>query len=170
MPAAPTPLPLPDLRDPRFSIERETLKLVVQHPRVVGRIAEAVDGDDFTHPTYRGLWEAIGACGGPAAAPDSEVWVAKLRESAATEAVRNALNALAVEPLLTAKPSAGYVASHVYRLQELTVLRRITELKSKLQRTNPVDDAGGYNRMFGELVALEQHRRDLRERAIGGEG
>jgi DNA primase len=24
--------------------------------------------------------------------------------------------------------------------------------------------------MFGELVALEQHRRTLREKAIGGEG
>ena len=28
--------PLPDLRDPRFALERETLKLVVQHPRAVG--------------------------------------------------------------------------------------------------------------------------------------
>ena len=42
-----------------------------------------------------------------------------------------------------------------------------TDLKSKLQRTNPVDEAAEYNRMFGELVALESHRRTLRERAIG---
>ena len=38
----------------------------------------------------------------------------------------------------------------------------------KLQRTNPVEQATEYNRMFGELVALEQHRRELRERATGG--
>lgn len=49
-------------------------------------------------------------------------------------------------------------------------MRRIADLKSKLQRTNPVDQATEYNRMFGELVALEQHRRTLREKAIGGEG
>ena len=59
------------------------------------------------------------------------------------------------------------MAGHVYRLQELTALRRIAEVKSRLQRTNPVDQATEYNRMFGELVALEQHRRTLRELSMG---
>ena len=85
-------------------------------------------------------------------------------------AVVSALSALAVEPLLSIKePTTAYVAAHVFRLQEITAMRRIPDLKSKLQRTNPVDHATDYNRMFGELVALEQHRRALRERAIGGE-
>jgi DNA primase len=167
-PAAP---PLPDLRDPRFSLERETLKLVVQHPEAVGRMAKDVDGGDFMHPTYRAVWEAVTACGGPAGAPGGEVWVAKLRDSVSDPSVTSALSALAVEPLLSTKePSAGYVAAHVYRLQEVTAMRRIAGIKSKLQRTNPVEHAGEYNRMFGELVALEQHRRNLREKAIGGEG
>jgi DNA primase len=166
-PAAP---PLPDLRDPRFSLERETLKLVVQHPEAVGRMAKDVDGDDFTHPTYRGVWEAVVACGGPAGAPSGEVWVAKLRDSVVDPALGQALSALAVEPLLSSKdPTAGYVAAHVFRLQEVTAMRRIADLKSKLQRTNPVEHATEYNRMFGELVALEQHRRTLREKAIGGD-
>jgi DNA primase len=165
-PAAP---PLPDLRDPRFSLERETLKLVVQHPEAVQRLAKDVDGDDFTHPTYRAVWEAVTACGGPAAAPSGEVWVAKLGDCLPDQAAARALSALAVEPLLSAKePDTAYVAAHVYRLQELTALRRIADLKSKLQRTNPVEQATDYNRMFGELVALEQHRRALREKAIGG--
>ena len=73
-PAAP---PLPDLRDPRFALERETLKLVVQHPGAVGRMAKDVDGADFTHPTFRAVWEAVTACGGPASAPGAEVWVAQ---------------------------------------------------------------------------------------------
>ena len=30
---------------------------------------------------------------------------------------------------------------------------------------NPVTQATEYNRMFGELVALESHRRSLREQA-----
>ncbi|HLO34845.1 MAG TPA: toprim domain-containing protein, partial [Candidatus Deferrimicrobium sp.] len=156
-PAAP---PLPDLRDPRFSLERETLKLVVQHPEAVGRMAKDVDGDDFTHPTYRAVWETVTACGGPANAPGAEVWVSKLRDSVTDPAVVQALSALAVEGLLSTKePTTAYVAAHVYRLQEITALRRITGLKSKLQRTNPVEHATEYNRMFGELVALEQHRR-----------
>ena len=48
-------------------------------------------------------------------------------------------------------------------------MRRIADLKSRLQRTNPVDHPTDYNRMFGELVALEQHRRTLRDRAVGHE-
>ncbi|MDX6300720.1 MAG: primase [Nocardioidaceae bacterium] len=166
-PAAP---PLPDLRDPRFSLERETLKLLVQHPESVGRTADEVGAEDFLHPTYRAVWEAVAACGGPAGAPGGEVWVAKLRDSISEPVVVSALSALAVEPLLsTGEPTTAYVAAHVYRLQEVTAMRRIADLKSKLQRTNPVDHATEYNRMFGELVALEQHRRTLREKAIGGD-
>jgi len=169
-PAHPAAPPLPDLRDPRFSLERETLKLVVQHPQAVGRTAVDVDAGDFTHPTYRAVWETVVACGGPAGAPDGEVWVGKLSDSVSDPAVRGALSALAVEPLLSTKePTAGYVAAHVFRLQEVTAMRRITELKSRLQRTNPVEHPTDYNRMFGELVALEQHRRTLREKAIGND-
>ncbi len=166
-PAAP---PMPDLRDPRFSLERETLKLVVQHPETVGAATRDVDGDDFTHPAYRAIWEVVAACGGPTAAPATEVWVSKLRDGVDDGPVAHALGALAVEPVLTAKePDRAYVNAHVYRLQELTAMRRIADLKSRLQRTNPVEHATDYNRMFGELVALEQHRRTLREKAIGGD-
>jgi DNA primase len=169
--AAPTAPPLPDPRDPRFSLERETLKLVVQHPQAVGRMAGDVDGNDFTHPTFRGVWDAVVACGGPADAPAGEVWVSKLRDGVTDPAVVQAVSALAVEPLLSSKePTAAYVAAHVFRLQEITTMRRIADLKSRLQRTNPVDRATEYNQMFGELVALEQHRRTLREKSIGGEG
>ncbi|QBR91604.1 DNA primase [Nocardioides euryhalodurans] len=160
---------LPDLRDPRFSIERETLKLVIQHPAAVGHAARGVDGNDFTHPTYRDVWALVAAVGGPAAAVQDPGWAGKLRDGATDPAVSSAISALGVEPLKTAKePDAAYVAAHVYRLQELTAMRRIADLKSKLQRTNPVEHPTDYNRMFGELVALEQHRRQLRDRAVGG--
>ncbi|HET6654560.1 MAG TPA: DNA primase [Nocardioides sp.] len=169
-PERPPSQPMPDLRDPRFSLERETLKLVVQHPDVVGAATRDVDGDDFTHPVYRAVWEAVAACGGPTAAPATEVWVSKLRDNVEDGPVAHAIGALAVEPVLSAKdPDRGYVNAHVFRLQELTAMRRIADLKSRLQRTNPVEHPTDYNRMFGELVALEQHRRTLREKAIGGD-
>ena len=168
-PARPAAPPVPDLRDPRFSLERETLKLLVQHPQVVGSSARDVDGDDFTHPYYRAVWEAVASCGGATSAPAGEVWMAKLRDTVQEGPAAQVLGALAVEPVLSAKePDRAYVAAHVYRLQELTAMRRIGDLKSRLQRTNPVEQAADYNRMFGELVALEQHRRTLRDKAIGG--
>jgi DNA primase len=165
---------LPDLRDPRFALERETLKLVVQAPDLVAPLSADLGENDFTHPTYRAVWRVVATLGGPQAAPGPEVWVAKLRDAAVAQfddpahPVARALNALAVEPVTArAEPDARYAAASIYRLQELTTLRRISDLKSKLQRTNPVDHATDYNRMFGELVALEGHRRTLREQAIG---
>lgn len=82
----------------------------------------------------------------------------------------SAISALAVEPLLTPKePDAAYVNHHMVRLLELTAARRIEAVKSRLQRTNPVEDPDSYNRMFGELAALEQHRRGLRDQLVAGE-
>ncbi len=159
---------VPDLRDPRFSIERETLKLVLQHPIAIGRTTADIGANDFTHPTYRGVWDLVAAAGGTVAGTDDPAWSTKLRDAAVDPAVSSAISALSVEPLLTAKaPDAGYVTHHLVRLLELTALRRIAELKSRLQRTNPVENASEYNKMFGELAALEQHRRTLRDRIAG---
>ncbi len=159
---------LPDLRDPRFSIERETLKLVIQHPMAIGRTTADIGVNDFTHPTYRGVWELVAAAGGTVAGADDPMWAPRLRDAATDPEISSAISALGVEPLLTAKePDAGYVGHHVFRLLELTALRRIQEVKSRLQRTNPVEQAADYNKMFGELAALEQHRRTLRDRIVG---
>ena len=170
-PEAPAPRrTLPDPRDPRFDLERETLKLVVQHPMVIGRTTSDVGPEDFTHPVLRGVWETVAALGGPVAGAGDQQWPARLREQASEPEVSSAIAALAVEPLRTPKePDAGYVAHHVLRLLELTTVRRIADVKSRLQRTNPVEEVEDYNRMFGELAALEQHRRGLRDRLVGGE-
>ncbi len=172
-PVAPVPQ-MPNLRDPRFSLERETLKLVVQQPLLTARFSGDLADNDFTHPAYLAVWETVAALGGPGEAGDADTWAATLRDSlvgqysSAQHPIVSAFNGLVVEPLLAAgEPSPTYAAQHVFRLQELTAMRAIADLKSKLQRTNPVERAEEYNRMFGELVALESHRRTLRERAIG---
>jgi DNA primase len=157
---------VPDLRDPRFSLERETLKLVVQHPMTIGRSTSEIGPNDFTHPTYRGVWELVAAAGGPGAGAGDSGWVTRLRDAATEPAVSAAVSELAVEPLKK-EPDAAYVAQHVLRLLERTTGRRIDALKSKLQRTNPVEHVEEFNKMFGELAALEAHRRNLRDRLAG---
>ncbi len=165
VPAGSVQAALPDARDPRFLLERETLKLVIQHPAAIAVALGDVTEEDFTHPAYRAVWAVVTIAGGVAAA--DALWASRLQANTADERVQTLLSALSVEPIHTSKePDAAYAAPHVHRLRELTALRRIADLKSKLQRTNPVDDAGEYNRMFGELVALEQHRRTLRELAV----
>jgi DNA primase len=156
----------PHLRDPRFALERETLKLVVQEPATVASITKDVGENDFTHPTYRAVWTLVEQAGGIVAAGSD--WAGRLRDLASDQAVGAALSALAVEPMPSKKGAdEAFVANTVYRLQELTAQRRISEVKSRLQRTNPVEHPTEYNRMFGELTALEQHRRQLRDLALG---
>jgi DNA primase len=163
-PARPPRGAVPDLRDPRFAIERETLKLVLQHPIAVGRTTADIGANDFTHPTYRGVWELVAAAGGVVAGTDDQAWVSRLRDAATDPAVSSVISALAVEPLMRA-PDASYVAQYVYKLLELTASRRIDDVKAKMQRTHV--DAPGYLQMFGELAALEQYRRQLRDRMVG---
>jgi DNA primase len=157
---------LPDLRDPRFAIERETLKLVIQQPMTIGRLTSDVGSNDFTHPTYRAIWDIVAALGGPGAGVGDSGWANRLRDGATDPAVSSAISALGVEPLMK-EPDAAYVTEHLLRLQEMTAARRIADVKSKLQRTNPVEHAEEFNKMFGELAALEAHRRALRDRLAG---
>jgi DNA primase len=158
------PRDMPDASARRFSIERDVLKLALQHPQTLEDAWSDLDPVDFTHPYYRELFEQIDRSGGPQAVrPDA--LVTALTDPALTSLV----SALSVEPLhLTDTPDRGVASSYVVRLRELTALRRIDKVKSRLQRMNPVSEATDYNRMFGELVALESHRRSLRETAIGG--
>jgi DNA primase len=164
-PGAATLDEVPDVRDPRFADEREALKAVVQHPQLASGVT-ALDGSDFGHPLLRLVWEAITA--EPLPTGGDQAWLTRLAQRLPQQA-QPVLAGLAVDPLPThGEVEARYVDALLARLQEITAARRIDEVKSRLQRTNPIERELDYNRMFGELVALEQHRRQLRERAIGG--
>ncbi|GAA5009493.1 DNA primase [Actinopolymorpha pittospori] len=168
--AAPTSgTPLPDPADQALMTERELLKLVVQSPTLAGPAFDALEDDDFTHPAYVALRQAMEAAGGAGTSSGGDGWVSALGDKAVDETVRGLVTALAVEPLRAAgQPDERYAGSLLARVQELAVARRITDVKSRLQRMNPVEQTDTYNKLFGELVGLEQHRRALRERAVGG--
>ncbi len=153
---------VPDPRERRFSIERDVLKLALQHPKVTATSWDDIEVDDFVHPYYRRVFEVVVSQGGPeTSGPDA------LLESLAPP-LTSLVSALSVEPLhVNGDIDETVVSAYVVRLRELTALRRIERVKSTLQRMNPVTQTADYNRMFGELVALESHRRSLREQAIG---
>jgi DNA primase len=75
---------------------------------------------------------------------------------------------LAVEPLqMSAEPDEKYADVVLARVGELAVGRQIAAIKARLQRMNPEEDQAAYGRTFGELVALEQRRKWLLDRAAG---
>jgi len=158
--------PVPSFGEPRFADERELLKVLVQYPHLLAPYAEELDADDFTHPYAIAVWAAAATEGLPSRT--DEGWGARVRGHVADPEVQRVLAHLALDPLrATGVPDATLVDALVARVQELTVTRHIAAVKSKLQRTNPLESATEYNRMFGDLVALEQQRRQLREKAIG---
>ncbi|MDX6288117.1 MAG: primase [Frankiales bacterium] len=157
----------PDPRDPGLQIEREAAKLAVQRPALVGPVFDAVDAEVFTAPAYAMIRTAVAAAGGTTSATGGEAWVTALLEHAPDDTARSLITELAVEPLrATTDDDPRYAGAVLARLRELQATRLIAELKGRLQRVNPVEEAENYNRMFGELVALEQHRRGLREQGL----
>ena len=157
-----------DPDDPVLAVEREVLKVALQTPLLAADAFDALDPAAFTAAQYAAVRSAVAAAGGAASAVEGQAWVAKVQECAGDDTVRSLVHELAVEPIRTGEQArARYAAEVLARLEELVTTRSIAEVKSRLQRLNPVDSSEDYNRMFGRLVALEQHRRMLRERAIG---
>jgi DNA primase len=157
-----------DLADPVIRVEREALKLAIQRPALCGPEFDALGADAFTVPVHSATFTLIAACGGTAAAGGSaREWAARLREQAPNDRAQAFVTALAVEPLQVAgEPDARYADVVLARVGELAVSREITSVKARLQRMNPLEEAG-YNRMFGDLVGLEKRRKALVDRAAG---
>ena len=158
--------PVASLGEPRFADEREALKAIIQHPDIAAPFAAELGDNDFTHPWTKELWQHISARPFPTSI--DPIWASSIADSLPSDQVRRVFTQCVVEPLRAqTSVTTSLIESLIARLQEVTTARRVVEVKSKLQRTNPVEQAEEYNRMFGELVALEQQRRSLRERAIG---
>ena len=83
--------------------------------------------------------------------------------------MRQLFTELSVEPVRTdGAVSEKYVSSIVARVREVLVSRKIADLKSSLQRLNPVENEAEYNAAFATLVSLESTRRGLHDLAVGG--
>jgi len=159
-----------DLGDPVVQLERQVLQLAVQRPGLCGPEFDALGGGAFTVPVHRAVFTLIAVCGGTAGGGGNvRAWAARLREEAPNERAQAFVTGLAVEPLvITGEPDAKYADVVLARVGELAVSREITSVKARLQRMNPVDEQAAYNRMFGDLVALETRRRAPLDRAAGG--
>jgi DNA primase len=159
--------PAPD--DPRLRLQREAVKAALQVPGVAGPAYDELPDESFTHPAYVALHQSIRKAGGAALGLDGTEWLEAVGAQC-QNSVRSLVTELAVEPLRmgTKQDSvAHYVGSVLAGLQGAMVERQVAELKSRLQRTNPVDEADAYRALFGDLVALEQYRIALRERMLG---
>ncbi len=148
----------PDPNEARLILEREVLKARLQEASLfTGTLWSDIEAGAFTHPAYKQLRKTIDE-------------VAEIStETISDERIKTLFTELTVEPIRAdGKPSAAYVESIVARLREVAISRSIAELKSSLQRLNPVENEIEYNAAFAQLVALESARRNLHDLALGG--
>jgi len=155
-----------DRGDPVLRVEREALKLAVQWPAITGPEFDALGPAAFTVPAHSAVFALTAACGGVGAAGRPRDWAAALLDAAPDDRARGFVTELVSEPLqVQGEPDEKYADVVLARVGELAVGREIAAVKARLQRMNPEEDQAAYGRMFGELVALEQRRKSLLDRA-----
>lgn len=148
----------PDPNEPLLMLEREVLKARLQMPALVRQWRE-LEKNAFSHPAYIKLREFI----------DSQNdFEAISIDAAESEELKSFITELTVEPIRTSgEISDRYVSSITARLNEVALSRSIAEVKSSLQRLNPIENESEYNSTFAHLVEMESKRRSLRELALG---
>lgn len=165
----------PDSQDTAAAIEREALKCAIQLPQHVAAWYDRVEAQAYTAPTYLAIHTVITSTGGPRAATSAHGWIESLLVQCPDDGLRAMVRELAVDPLHVIDPEHRtdddetrrvYGTAVIARLLEMDATRRIVELKGRLQRTNPTQQADDYNRMFSDLLSLEQYRREMRDRGL----
>ena len=148
----------PDPNEPRLMLEREVLKARLQMPALARQWRE-LEANAFSHPAYVKLREFIDS--------QSDLEAVSI-DAVESEELKSFITELSVEPIRTdGEISDRYVSSIMARLNEVALSRSIAEVKSSLQRLNPVENETEYNAIFSQLVAMESKRRSLRELALG---
>jgi DNA primase len=147
----------PHPQEPRLLLEREVLKARLQMPDLLTTWSE-IELTAFTHPAYVEMKRII----------DAHSSTTMQIDEIADDRMKTLFTELTVEPIRSdGEVSARYIESIVARLREVGISRAIADLKSNLQRLNPVENPDEYNSAFASLVALETTRRGLHELAIG---
>ncbi|MBY8877754.1 DNA primase [Actinacidiphila acidipaludis] len=157
-----------DLRSPAHRVERELLKLALQHPRLVAPAFDAYGEDEFTAPPYVAVRRAIAEAGGVEAA--GEDYLARVRDIAPDDTVRMMVTELAVEPVMHKVPEI-YAGEVLVRVRMNAVERRVAQVlaaQARLAAQGVPSGAAEMTSVQGELWALQQYGQRLRVQGAAG--
>ncbi|MFI2608701.1 DNA primase [Kitasatospora sp. NPDC018619] len=152
-------------RDPAQFVERELLKLALQHPDLVSPAFDHYGEDEFPTPPYTAVRQAIAKAGGAAYGATLPDFTSAVREACPDDRVRSLVTELTVEPVRSRrKADAIYAGEFLVKLRLLAVERRITEVRGYLQRLGPRAGAEELHAVQTELWQLQQYGQQLRSR------
>ncbi len=170
-PAAAPPRPAFRLnpRDPAQFVERELLKLALQHPELVSPAFDQYSEEEFPTPPYAAVRRAVGKAGGTVYGATLPDFLATIREAAENDQIRSLVNELTVEPVRTRrKPDEIYAGEFLVNLRRASVKRRVEEVRGQLQRLGNRATAEELGPVQQELWALQQYDDNLRTRGAAG--
>ncbi len=148
-----------NLTDPVLVLEREVLKVKLQLPELAHSWVD-LESTAFSFPLYSALRTLIDN----QKAFDTQELISK----SDSDELKSLVTELIVEPIRTdGEVSERYITSIFARLREVALSRSIAEIKSTLQRLNPVENDAQYQEIFGQLVGMEAARRVQKELALG---
>ncbi|MFE7562628.1 DNA primase [Kitasatospora sp. NPDC057500] len=150
-------------RDPAQFVERELLKLALQHPDLVAPAFDNYAEDEFPTPPYTAVRRAIGQAGGAAYGATLADFTAVVREVCPDDRVRSLVTELTVEPVRSRrKVDAVYAGEFLVRLRTLAVDRRVDEVRAHLQRLGNRAAPEELHAVQTELWQLQQYGQALR--------
>ena len=148
-----------NLTDPIIVLEREVLKVKLQLPALATGWVDLEEAA-FSFPLYDQLRKLIDQ--------QSELNIQALLDNTDSDELKSLITELTVEPIRTdGEVSDRYINSIFARLREVALSRVIAEIKSTLQRINPVENDEQYQEIFAKLVEMEAARRVQKELALG---
>ncbi|MFF2038944.1 DNA primase [Kitasatospora sp. NPDC058170] len=156
-------------RDPAQFVERELLKLALQHPELVAPAFDHYGEDEFPTPPYKAVRRAIGQAGGAAYGATLADFTSTVREACPDDQVRSLVTELTVEPVRSRrKVDAVYAGEFLVKLRLLAVDRRVDEVRAHLQRLGTRASAEEQHAVQSELWQLQQYGQGLRSRGAAG--
>jgi DNA primase len=148
-----------NLTDPILVLEREVLKVKLQISDLASSWVD-LELNAFSYPAYDALRKVIDST--------DTFTTESLLDKCDSDEMKSLVTELTVEPIRTdGEVSDRYITSIFARLREVALTRAIAEIKSTLQRLNPVENDEQYQEIFGQLVAMEAARRVQKELALG---
>ena len=142
------------------SIEKESLKILFQFPNIAQDWYKQINLESYTNSKYRELFELVKENN------FGENLANKIHDETEDSDLKALVAELSVEEF-KASIDKKYVDSIFARLIELNTARLIADLKSQLQRLEVGDNSKEHDRLFQELLELEEYRRALRDQALG---
>ncbi|KJY38627.1 MULTISPECIES: DNA primase [unclassified Streptomyces] len=150
-------------RDPAQFVERELLKLALQHPDLVAPAFDNYAEDEFPTPPYTAVRRAIGQVGGAAYGATLADFTSVVREGCPDDRVRSLVTELTVEPVRSRrKVDAVYAGEFLVKLRLLAVDRRVDEVRAHLQRLGNRAAPEDLHAVQTELWQLQQYGQSLR--------